>query len=327
MWGRSRWEKDPDTKKKRRFLCEEHDWITQKAEHLRIIDEPLWERVRQRQQAVHTASAAIRSALHADARTGRDPKYLFSGLLSCGQCGRRFVMVNSDRYGCSGWRYRGLSVCDNTIMAPRKLVESVLLEAIQHDLFTQEGYAVFQAEVARLWPTANGAGPQTWPRRRCVSREVEQEILNLMTAIKAGIFTVSTKAELEKLEADRTRLQKMVLGQTKADPIETFLPNTIGRFKAMLDNLAHVTQHQVNKTRAILRELMGKEIVLHPTADGVSRYLTAEVSGDYAGLLQLVAGKNKFGGGQAIQPSLAPLLRFGSSIGCSSRLDSLRISR
>ena len=42
---------------------------------------------------------------------------------------------------------------------------------------------------------------------------------------------------------------------------------------------------------------MGKEIVLHPTADGVSRYLTAEVSGDYAGLLQLVAGKNKFGGG------------------------------
>jgi len=79
-------------------------------------------------------------------------------------------------------------------------------------------------------------------------QKVEQEIVNLMTAIKAGIFTASTKAELEKLEADRIRLQKMVLGQTKADPIETFLPNTIGRFKAMLDNLAHVTQHQVNKT-------------------------------------------------------------------------------
>ena len=55
---------------------------------------------------------------------------------------------------------------------------------------------------------------------------------------------------------------------------------------------------------------MGKEIVLHPTADGVSRYLTAEISGDYAGLLQLVAGKNKCGGGQAIQPSLAALLRL-----------------
>ena len=32
----------------------------------------------------------------------------------------------------------------------------------------------------------------------------------------------------------------------------------------------------------------GSEIVLHPTADGVSRYFTAEVAGDYAGLLRLV---------------------------------------
>ena len=90
---------------------------------------------------------------------------------------------------------------------------------------------------------------------------------------------------------------RLTLGQTKADPMETFLPNTIGRFKAMLDDLAHVTQHQVNKTRAILRELMGKEIVLHPTADGVSRYLTAEMSGNYAGLMRLSYGKNKHGGG------------------------------
>ena len=45
---------------------------------------------------------------------------------------------------------------------------------------------------------------------------------------------------------------------------------------------------------------MGEEIVLHPTADGKDRYLTAEVSGDYAGLLRLVTGKNKFGGGQGI---------------------------
>jgi hypothetical protein len=43
---------------------------------------------------------------------------------------------------------------------------------------------------------------------------------------------------------------------------------------------------------------MGGEIVLHPTADGAERYLTAEVSGDYAGLSRLVTGKNKFGGGE-----------------------------
>ncbi len=48
----------------------------------------------------------------------------------------------------------------------------------------------------------------------------------------------------------------------------------------------------------LLRELFRKEIVLHPCADGMGRYLTAEVSGDYAGLLRLATGQNKAGGGQ-----------------------------
>jgi hypothetical protein len=92
--------------------------------------------------------------------------------------------------------------------------------------------------------------------------------------------------------------------------VATFLPNAIGRFQAILNDLTAVTQRQVDKARSILPELMGKEIILHSTADGVERYLTAEVFGDYAGLLQLATGKNKFGGGHAIQPSLAPLLCF-----------------
>ena len=79
----------------------------------------------------------------------------------------------------------------------------------------------------------------------------------------------------------------------------TFLPNAIGRFKAMLENVGQaLTQHQVDKARVILRELMGGQIVLHPTADGNERFLTAEVSGDYAGLYRLVTGKNNFGGGE-----------------------------
>jgi hypothetical protein len=65
-----------------------------------------------------------------------------------------------------------------------------------------------------------------------------------------------------------------------------------------LGDLANVTQHQVDKARGILKDLLGEEIVLHPMADGVERYLTAEIAGDYSGLLRLVAGENKFGGEQ-----------------------------
>lgn len=102
VWGKSKWPKDPDTKKKRRFLCPESEWVKTPAEHLRIIDDELWVRVRARQRAINQASSAIRVALHANARTGRRPKYLFSGLLVCGECGRKFIVVNPREYGCSG---------------------------------------------------------------------------------------------------------------------------------------------------------------------------------------------------------------------------------
>ena len=67
----------------------------------------------------------------------------------------------------------------------------------------------------------------------------------------------------------------------------------------MVDDLANVTQYQVDKARGILKILVGTEIMLHPTDNGLHRYLTAEVSGDYAELLRLVV-KNKFGGGHPL---------------------------
>lgn len=298
-WGRSRWIKDPDTKRKQRFLCEEQDWVRHPAEHLRIIDDELWERVKRRQQDIHLASAAIRTALHANARTGRGPKYLFSGLLNCGQCGHKFVIIDPTRYGCSGWKYRGLSVCTNTMMAPRKLVEGLLLEAIQHDLFTKEGQAVFTQEAARLLTEHRRTQKPNLLQAKTRLQDVEREIENIMVAIKAGILTPSTKVALERAEAERATLIQTVQGQQKnVAKVADFLPNAIGRFKTLIDDLANVTQLQVDKARGVLRVMLGKEIVLHPTADGVERYLTAEVSGDYAGLLRLVTGQNKFGGGQ-----------------------------
>jgi hypothetical protein len=36
----------------------------------------------------------------------------------------------------------------------------------------------------------------------------------------------------------------------------------------LTDDLANVTQLQVDRARGLLRVLLGKEIVLHPTADG-----------------------------------------------------------
>jgi hypothetical protein len=60
----------------------------------------------------------------------------------------------------------------------------------------------------------------------------------------------------------------------------------------------------VDKARELLRDVLGSSIILHPTADGVDRFLTAEVSGDYEALTRLILGQNKFGGGHPLLPSL-----------------------
>lgn len=297
VWGKSKWPKDPDTKKKRRFLCPESEWVKTPAEHLRIIDDELWARVRARQLAINQASSAIRAALHANARTGRRPKYTFSGLLVCGECGRKFIVVNPREYGCSGWKYRGRSVCANTTTVSGHLVESLLLAAISRDLFTEEGYAVVRREVMRLLAERRRRGPDLTDTTARLA-QVEQEIAHLVEAIKQGILTASTKTELVKLEGEQQELQaRLQQTQSKADRVADFVPDLIERFQAAVADIATVTQHNVDKARSPLQQLMGKEIVLHPTADGEERYLTAEVSGNYGGLYRLITGKNKFGGG------------------------------
>jgi hypothetical protein len=84
----------------------------------------------------------------------------------------------------------------------------------------------------------------------------------------------------------------------KADNVTAMLPNLKERFKTLIGNLAVSSHHHIAKAREALKSLLGKTITLHPCADGAGRYLTAEVTGDYEGLLRLFIGKNKAGGGQ-----------------------------
>src|SRR5262245_41853476 len=132
----------------------------------------------------------------------------------------------------------------------------ILLASYQKDLFTEEGLAVFTAEVTRLL----AARPKTpdLAQAKAPLQAVEQEIANIMAAIRAGIFTPSTKAALEQAEAERAHLRQMMQGSyKKLDKVASFLPDLVGRFKTLVDDLATVTQFQVDKARGLLRELVG----------------------------------------------------------------------
>ena len=103
---------------------------------------------------------------------------------------------------------------------------------------------------------------------------------------------------MQKAEAERDRLEAEIKAHTsKSDNLALLLPNLRERFEKVVSNLANIRHNHVDKARSILKTLLGPEIFLHPSSNGEERFLTAEMSGSYAGLMRLTIDKNKDGGG------------------------------
>ena len=121
-----------------------------------------------------------------------------------------------------------------------------------------------------------------------------------MVAIKQGILTSSTKHELEKLEAEQTRLQQAITSTTnKVDKVVTLLPRAQERYREIIERLGSV--RSADEAREQIRTLLG-EIKLIATADG---YLEAELVGRYEGLVKLAVGAklNNVVAGEGFEPS------------------------
>ena len=285
VWNRSRWERHFETKRRVRRLRDRQEWIEVSTPELAIVSQALWDQVQARIQT--QANPAIAHACRQTA--GRPGRYLFSELLKCGQCGANYIVADRYRYACASYLNRGEAVCANRCRVARRVLEDTLLRGIQDDLFTEEGFVYFKQEVRRALETRRKARRTDVEHAQADVRRVETELSHLLTAIKAGIVTATTKAELERLERERARLGVRQGIQRESDGLARLLPRALERFQHAVDNLARVpADHIAEARRALLLLLGGKPILLHPRTDGS---LEAELAGDYAGLVRMVTGE------------------------------------
>src|SRR5262249_45141879 len=107
VWNRSQKVRDPETGRRLMRMRPPEEWSWTEAPDLRIVPQTLWDQAQARREG--------RSQLPGGA-PGRRPKYLFSGLLVCAECGSRYTLQDSTRsyYACSGHRNRGPAICANT---------------------------------------------------------------------------------------------------------------------------------------------------------------------------------------------------------------------
>jgi len=209
--------------------------------------------------------------------------------LKCGCCGANFSMCSTSSYGCATNLNRGHAACANKLRVPRRFVEGRLIEAIRGDLLSKEAVDAFIKEIAILFRQAE---LDTQPQHKAMERqlvEAEKSIANIMTAIKAGIITASTKAELEKAEATRIEAETALkAGASTTKELPTLLPRATERYKALVKDLGNTLQRDVAQARHHLKTLLGS-INLMPQPEG---HLVAELRHDRESIARLTYGND-----------------------------------
>lgn len=277
IWNRSRWVRDPKTNKRRRRERPKEEWVVQDIPALRIIDDSLWQK----------AQARISQRKR---RFGRRPTYLLSGLLKCGQCGGRYVVVYRDHYGCSIHKDRGPSVCPNGLMVSRFLIERELLAGVKNQLLSDESVELYRKELAReLKDNAKEDELKALKRRL---DEVDAGIRRLVAAVKNYGHSEVLMKELMASETERDNLKTRLEEMNMAFSAPELVPAALDKYRGLINRLEAEVQDP--EATEALKEILG-EVLLKPVPE--ERKIEAQTACDLlkiasAGRMQttLVAG-------------------------------------
>lgn len=190
IWNRSRFVKVPGTNKRVRRVRPKSEWHIFQCDDLRIIAPELWDSVQDRLMRLKASYASHqRPGLLPRSATS---KYLFSGLLKCGECGGNLVIVTHNgpggqyrRYGCSRHFYRG--ACSNNLLERQDWLEKRLLDELQMQVLKPEAVEYAISELGRQLKTAfeNLSGELAGMKER--KQKLEAELKKLAeTAAQTG---------------------------------------------------------------------------------------------------------------------------------------------
>jgi site-specific DNA recombinase len=277
LWNRQRFLKDPDTGKRIARMNPPSEWITKDVPNLRILDDELWNGVQARYATVQQKWKSAEE----DRRFNqfRRPKYLFSGLTKCGECGAGFITYSREHLGCFGARGRG--TCTNLLTIPRREVEQRVLSALQDKLMRNEFFEEFCREFAK---EMNRLRMEQRAGLTSAKREVERigrrikKLLDLL--LDDEIAVDEGKAEMKALDARRKELEVQLKAADKPPPL--LHASMADLYRSKVEELAAALQREDTRLEAseMLRGLI-EAIVLTPQGG----QLRIELRGNLAAML------------------------------------------
>jgi site-specific DNA recombinase len=281
VWNRVSYVKDPRSGKRQARPNPPEAWERAELPELRIVDQPLWDAVKARQDALGFAVGRNHAGQALNRAHRR--RFLLSGLLVCGVCRGGYTVMAKDRYGCAAHRQRGTCANDRTIL--REEIESRVLSGLKERLLAPELFAEFaktyQEEVTAA-AREQGAAHQRAGRALA---DCDKRIAAVVQAIEDGLYSPALKSRMAELEAERARLAAALEATSPAPPVALH-PNLPALYRRQVERLEAALNDPLIRDEAaeVLRDLIQK-VVLVPRAG--AKGLDAVLHGDLARILQL----------------------------------------
>ena len=278
VWNRLAYIKNPDTGKRVSRLNNKSALIITDVPELRIIDQDLWDRVKERQRGLRKLPS-----FHEKQR----PRMLLSYLLKCGSCGGGFSKVSQNHYGCSTSRNKG--TCDNRLTVRQDTLEGLVIGALQSRLMDPALLAEFCNEYTRHLNKLRTEKNASLGAARAELARLTKQREDIIQAIKDGVPATEVKDDLAGIVMRREELETLLAG-TKEEPV-LLHPNMAAQYRKQVANLAQVLNREENRgeAAALLRSLVDR-IELRPNQQGK---LELDLYGDLAGILTLAGKKDR----------------------------------
>jgi site-specific DNA recombinase len=298
-WNRCSYTKNPQTGKRVARPNPRDKWETADLPELRIVDQALWDRVKERQGEVRIEMGrdADGNALNRAHRR----QFLLSGLLVCGCCGGSYAILVPDHYGCSTRRSKG--TCTNTLMIHRDEVEDRILVGLKDRLMAPE---LVEAFVAQYRDDRRQTAKDSAGARQILDHAIadaDRKIAGIVRAVEDGKYNPALTDRLSALEAEKAdaEAKRQAL---EPPPVIEIHPNLPALYRREVEQLQAALSDPELRVEAgeMLRSVITR-IVLTPVGD----QLEVKLYGDLAEIVALSqgAGANKNG---AVLRETAPLL-------------------
>jgi DNA invertase Pin-like site-specific DNA recombinase len=190
-------------------------------------------------------------------------------MIECGICGRGFVFGGHgqrDHLMCDGARaYR----CWNGITVDGPLAAERISNAVFHELAALEGFdAAFLLEVEEQAKLADeGRQAKLHSLTTSITRN-ERELSNVLAFIRNGTNSSTLRAELEKLEREKSQLA-FSLNELESQPRNDIILPTVDELRELARAAFHDLTHDSFEFAQLMRRLIPKIVVWpHRLCDG-----------------------------------------------------------